>query len=165
MQDALIGSLRAFARHRPLHVDVYSLNEHADHGDQPLAADAHRALQDHGIATRWLRYRDQGPLAMARSIGGCDAFISARLHGALVAYLYGVPFAIVDYHRKCRDFADDIELPQARRITVQHQDAAAFSEAFGAMLAGPAPLLSRDVYARKARAIFQCAPWARPLPA
>ena len=37
-----------------------------------------------------------------------DLVISMRLHGAVLAYLLGVPFALNEYHQKCTDFCDDI---------------------------------------------------------
>ena len=102
-----------------------------------------------------------GPIAMAREIGRCDAFISARLHGAIVAYLQGVPFTIIDYHPKCNDFADDVGLDASQRITAKRQDTAAFEGAIDAMLGdGWVPTLSRELYVLKAQDIFKSAPWS-----
>ncbi len=160
-QAGLAEALSALARTQRVQVDVFSLNEHALHGDRALALDLRSRLIDAGIAAQLLRYRGSSPVDIARAIARCDAFISARLHGAIVAYLQGVPFAIVDYHAKCADFAGDIGLPGAQRIAAQHQDADAFSAALASMLNGNGePALSREIYARQAQGIFQCAPWA-----
>lgn len=158
---ALVEALAALAAVRPLQVDVFSLNEHASHGDRALAERLRSDLRQARIAARVLPYRGLGPIAMARAIAECDAFVSARLHGAIVAYLQDVPFAIVDYHAKCADFAADIGLPAAQRITAARQDANAFSAALASVLGGQAqPALSREIYAQQAQDIFQCAPWA-----
>jgi polysaccharide pyruvyl transferase WcaK-like protein len=37
----------------------------------------------------------------------CTAFLSIRLHGAILACAAKVPFMLVEYHRKCTDYLDD----------------------------------------------------------
>ena len=161
VQASMVESLTQLAARRRLQVDVFSLNGHVLHGDEALAQDLQQGLRERGIATGIVRYAGQGPFAVARAIAHCDAFVSVRLHGAIVAYLQGVPFTIVDYHPKCADFADDVGLPAAQRITAQRQGADAFSEALASMLDGNGePALSREIYARQAQDIFKCGPWA-----
>jgi polysaccharide pyruvyl transferase WcaK-like protein len=159
--SALTRELAGLAGRRPLQVDIFSLNEHPVHGDYALSAALQRSLLQCGITARILRYRSTSPQSMAQAIGECDAFISVRLHGAIVAYLQGVPFAIVDYHPKCRDFADDIGLPSALRITAEGDISAAVGDALSALLhPGNEPALSREVYSQQAKDIFKCAPWS-----
>jgi polysaccharide pyruvyl transferase WcaK-like protein len=161
LQSTMAAALAKLGRERPLQIDVFSLNEHDRHGDRALAHAFREQLGRHGLGVRVLNYRGLGPVAMAQEIGRCDAFVSARLHGAIVAYLQGVPFAIIDYHPKCNDFADDIGLPSSQRITAQRQDAAAFDGALAAMLSDEhAPTLSRELYARQAQDIFKSGPWS-----
>jgi polysaccharide pyruvyl transferase WcaK-like protein len=158
---ALVAALAGVAASRRLQVDVFSLNEHPLHGDGAIADALAQALGAAGVDASRVTYGDRDPLAVAAAIARCDGFDSARLHGAIVAYMQGVPFAIVDYHRKCRDFADDIGLPAAQRIVPERQDEAAVSAAIAAMLEGPGPALASSLYARQAQDIFLCAPWAR----
>jgi polysaccharide pyruvyl transferase WcaK-like protein len=161
VQSELCTALARLASARPLQVDIFSLNDHREHGDHALAVALQQELQARNIASEVLRYRGRSPLDMVRAIGLCDAFVSARLHGAMVAYLQGVPFTIIDYHAKCRDFAADIVLPDAQRIDAERHDADAFGQAFTAMLeGGSAPAVSPGLYAEQARDIFECAPWA-----
>jgi polysaccharide pyruvyl transferase WcaK-like protein len=150
----------------PLQVDVFSLNGHPVHGDEALAADLQLRMRDRGVVATLRPYRGQDPLATVREIGRCDAFISARLHGAIVAYLCGVPFAIVDYHPKCRDFADDIGLPPELRITSKQHGVEAFAAAVTTMLndADASPRVSPHLYAQQAQKIFQYAPWSTSSP-
>ncbi len=161
-QDAMIESLAAIALRSPLQVEVFSLNGHPRHGDQALAEDIQSRLRDRGIDAELRLYRGHDPLATVRDIGRCDAFISARLHGAIVAYLCGVPFTIIDYHPKCRDFADDIGLPDQLRVSGQLQGGDGLFTAITTMLNDPGvrPALSPSVYAQQAQDIFQCAPWS-----
>jgi polysaccharide pyruvyl transferase WcaK-like protein len=159
--SALTRELAQLAALRPLQVDIFSLNEHPVHGDHALSVALERGLLQCGVAARVLRYRGRSPQSMVQAIGECDAFVSVRLHGAIVAYLQGVPFAIVDYHPKCRDFADDIGLPSALRITAEGDVSAAIGDALAAMLSpGNRPTLSREVYSQQAQDIFRCAPWS-----
>lgn len=159
--SALTRELARLATLRPLQVDIFSLNEHPVHGDYALSMVLERRLLKCGVAAQVRRYRGRSPLSMVQAIGECDAFISARLHGAIVAYLQGVPFTIVDYHPKCNDFADDIGLPSALRITAGGDVSAAVGDALAAMLTpGKGPTLSRELYSRQAQDIFKCAPWS-----
>lgn len=162
---AFVNSIAAMAR--PPHVRVFCLNGHARHGDLDMAAKLHEALQARGIASSLYRHAAGAPLATVDAIADCDAFISARLHGAIVAYLRNVPFTIVDYHPKCRDFADDIGLDASLRIDDRAQDRKAFDAAIAAMLNARTPItgISPQIYALQAPGIFQCAPWSTPLSA
>jgi polysaccharide pyruvyl transferase WcaK-like protein len=160
-QTGLIEALAKLARLRPLRVDVFSLNEHPTHGDYALAQALRQALESRGITAETIRYRARSPLTIVEAIDACDAVFSARLHGAIVAYLQGVPFTIIDYHPKCQDFAQDIGLADVRRITADQQTAESFSAALDSMLGGTGePTLSREIYARQTQDVFKCAPWA-----
>jgi polysaccharide pyruvyl transferase WcaK-like protein len=160
-QAGLVEALHRLARQRRLQVDVFSVNEHPSHGDYALAQTLCQALRERGIGAETLRYRQRSPLSIVEAIDACDAVFSARLHGAIVAYLRGVPFTIIDYHPKCRDFAEDIGLADHHRISADRQTPEAFSAALESMLGGTGePTLSRQIYAHQAQDVFKCAPWA-----
>ncbi|HEY5851897.1 MAG TPA: polysaccharide pyruvyl transferase family protein [Lysobacter sp.] len=161
-QEAVIEALAAIAVRCPLQVEVFSLNGHPRHGDQGLAEAMQSRLRERGINAGLRAYQGQDPLATVRDICRCDAFISARLHGAIVAYLCGVPFTIIDYHPKCRDFAQDIGLPDVLRISDPSPGSGALLTSITSMLNDPdaRPAVSPSVYAQQAQDIFQCAPWA-----
>lgn len=159
-QQAFVDVVQRWSRTRPLVVDVFSLNEHPHHGDAELTEDLSAQLKAAGVDASTIRYRDPDPLRMVASIARCDVMVSARLHGAIVAYLCGVPFAIVDYHAKCRDFADDIGLPVHRRITLHEGES--FNDVIISLLKDRQVLASAPgVYAEEAKAIFTGAPWAQ----
>lgn len=166
--DAWLDScVEALARASlPLRVRVFCLNSHPEHGDEAIATRLQARLGERGVDATLHRYDGRDPLATVGAIADCDAFISARLHGAIVSYLCGVPFTMVEYHPKCRDFADDIGLDAACRITAGSCGRAAFEAAIATMLNEDAiPVrLSPDLYAQQALGIFQCAPWSTSLP-
>jgi len=159
-EEHLIAALADLRRTRDVRVDVFSLNEHPRHGDRLLAQALVDRLRTEGVAAEWRGYTSQDPLRTVDALAACDVVVSARLHGAIVAYLQDVPFMIIDYHPKCRDFADDIGLDASLRVTAADADNP-FSDALPALLAGERrPRVSRADYARRAPDIFQCAPWA-----
>lgn len=165
MQESMCAAMEALGKRYHLQVEIFVLNGHSLHGDTELARSLHQALTERGIPARKIGYFRCDPIATARMIGECDAFISTRLHGAIVSYVLGVPFLIIDYHPKCADFADDIGLPASRRITAERSDLTAFSRGLEVMLAGEGiPELAREDYSLQARDIFQRAPWAADLP-
>jgi hypothetical protein len=78
-----------------------------------------------------------------------------------VAYLEDVPLIIIDYHQKCRDFADDIGLAMAQRITAKRHGESAIGDSLMSLLDGnAAPAISPEVYARQSQDIFKRGPWA-----
>ncbi|WFC41509.1 polysaccharide pyruvyl transferase family protein [Pseudoxanthomonas sp. SE1] len=160
-EEHLIATLAGLRRFRDVIVDVFSLNEHPRHGDRALAQRLVERLRSEGVPAEWHAYASQDPLRTVGALAACDVVVSARLHGAIVAYLQDVPFMIIDYHPKCRDFADDIGLHASLRVTAADTDNP-FSDALPALLAGERrPGVSRTAYARRAADIFQCAPWAQ----
>lgn len=164
-QAGLVEALAALAASCAIRVQVFSLNEHAVHGDRALADGLCERLCERSVHAKRIGYR-LGPAATVDAIAACDAIVSARLHGAIVAYMQGVPFAIVDYHPKCRDFAEDIGLPAERLIGTGNHGPDDLATALASLLESERqPAVSRDVYAAQARAGFQCAPWSTSQPA
>lgn len=154
---------RMTARGIRYEVYVFSLNEHSVHGDCDLADNMQSRLQRMNVGSRRVHYGMKSPFCMAKEIGRCDAFVSARLHGGIAAYMQSVPFTIIEYHRKCRDFADDIGLPTSRRISLERCDADAFEEALLSMIrGGESATLPPGTYESQAADVFLAAPWARP---
>lgn len=45
---------------------------------------------------------------MWEHIGSCDFVLATRLHAAIFACFAEVPFLLVEYHRKCTDFLNDV---------------------------------------------------------
>lgn len=49
-------------------------------------------------------------------IASCDAIISTRLHASIFACYSNTPFFLLEYHRKCTDFLDDVGQSQNYRL-------------------------------------------------
>ncbi len=48
-----------------------------------------------------------------RELSSAAFVLSDRLHGAIVAHIFGVPFRLSKHHKKCDDFLRDIDHPDA----------------------------------------------------
>lgn len=53
---------------------------------------------------------------MWQSIANCDFMLSTRLHGAIFACFAQTPFMLVEYHKKCSDFLEDIGYNESLRV-------------------------------------------------
>lgn len=51
-----------------------------------------------------------------KDIKSCDFMLSTRLHASIFACYAQVPFMLVEYHRKCNDFLNDIGYEKSARI-------------------------------------------------
>jgi polysaccharide pyruvyl transferase WcaK-like protein len=68
------------------------------------------------------------PVQSLKDISSSDLFFSVRLHGAISAYLLEVPFLLVEYHEKCKDFLDYIGFDKENRILASVADKVHVSE-------------------------------------
>ncbi len=53
---------------------------------------------------------------MFLKIAECDAVVSTRLHASIFACYAQTPFFLLEYHRKCTDFLNDVGQPQSYRL-------------------------------------------------
>lgn len=58
-------------------------------------------------------------------IAECDAVISTRLHASIFACYSNTPFFLLEYHRKCTDFLNDVGQPERYRVFDGDADLAA----------------------------------------
>ncbi len=100
-------------------ISVLSVNNHDAYGDDALAAELVTELKALGHRPTGLNYEDLGVKETWDLIAVQDAVISGRLHGGITAYLASVPYTLIEYHTKCKDFNDDVGLPPERRIAPQ----------------------------------------------
>lgn len=159
--------IAAVTRRRDVSVRVFSLNSHVLHGDNEQSDYVSRRLTAAGIAVERVDYAERGVLGTWRDIATCDAMVSVRLHGAITAYLSGVPFILFEYQKKCSDFLDDIGQVAAIRVrtddaTLADAQAGHFEATLERLLAEHlVPALSPVRYAGESASHFSGAPWAR----
>jgi polysaccharide pyruvyl transferase WcaK-like protein len=158
---ALINAVVHSAKQYAASIKVFSLNNHAQLGDDRLSAQLCRRLKDENIPFTNYRNVEYGVIDIWRHIASCSAFVSVRLHGAIAAYLNDVPFALVEYHRKCTDFLDDIGQDPYLRIKGPTAHENEIKRVIGGLLARSFPVLvSAGEYQRGILQHFTSAPWS-----
>lgn len=157
---ALFEGVARFAKREGVLVRIFCLNTNSRSGDDALSGDMQRCLQRAGVEVEMVSAKDN-LIGCWHGLGACDAVLSVRLHGAITAYLCGVPFALVEYHRKCADLVEDIGQPEALRIRPDCTDPVAVEQIVGRLFRErELPAMSRDTYAREAALNFTQVPWA-----
>ena len=84
----------------------FVFNGHAASGDDAVTDEVIASLDGYPHVER-LAY-DPDPKRVYAELARCDAIFGVRLHACILAYTAGVPFILVEYHRKCGDFLDEI---------------------------------------------------------
>jgi polysaccharide pyruvyl transferase WcaK-like protein len=59
------------------------------------------------------------PVRTFAKLSFCSHMMSMRLHGAIMAFTANVPFLQLEYHPKCRDFAQTIGLAESHRLDMK----------------------------------------------
>lgn len=157
---ALFEGIANFVKRERVRVRIFCLNTNPHFGDEALSVELQRRLQRHGAEVEIVSSKDN-LLGCWRGLGACKAVLSVRLHGAITAYLCGVPFALVEYHRKCADLVEDIGQPSALRIPRDCADPIAVEQILERLFhRSEQPAMSREAYAAEAALNFTQAPWA-----
>lgn len=151
-------TLIRLAKRHAIQIRVCVFNGHALYGDLRLAQRMAEALRPF-CPVEIIHYTND-PGQMWRRVAECSAFLAERLHSAIFAYMAHVPFAVVEYRRKCADFANDIGLPEIYRFSNSGPDPDTAPEVLSSLLFAPsfAELSPQEAQAR-AELSFVGAPW------
>ncbi|PZF91822.1 polysaccharide pyruvyl transferase family protein [Micromonospora deserti] len=157
--EALIEGIRRLVLKEPVDLTVFVFNTHPVHGDEQVSERLRTAV--HGLCdVRVVTARD-GVRACWDEMKRCDIGLHMRLHGAIFAYLAGVPFALVPYQKKCDDFLAEIGQPESLRLGRVPEEATEVTRVLTGMIHHTAvPGLPREEFAERARWNFSRAPWA-----
>lgn len=112
--NSILNSLISLNNNIDCSFKIISLNGNAVIGDDHLAMKLASDLELNGIKSVVCLYSD--PIKTVEEIKSSTLFITTRLHGAIVAYLLGVRFSLIEYHNKCTDFLDLIKYPVHFRL-------------------------------------------------
>ncbi|OFT44127.1 hypothetical protein HMPREF3159_15930 [Brachybacterium sp. HMSC06H03] len=136
----------------PAPVRLLALNGHPRNGDEQLVRALAAALRDQGVECTTSSFLEIGLERTAAMLGSASLVLSQRLHGAIVAYLSGGRFLMLDHHAKCRAFVEDISGDAAVCVPVHAPD---LSEALEAALCPErAPLREPEEYIRHAERVY-----------
>jgi polysaccharide pyruvyl transferase WcaK-like protein len=159
---ALIAGTIQAAKNCDAKVYVFSLNNHPEFGDDGLAKVLCKKLLIAGIEYRLIRNSEHSIDDIWRQIANCDAFLSVRLHGAIVAYLSDIPFALVEYHQKCTDFLEDIGQDDHYKLAGDINDSATVCHTIERLLSTRNyPKMTTAEYSKRSLQHFLAAPWLK----
>ena len=157
---ALFEGVAQYVKREGVSVRIFCLNTHPRWGDEELSRKLQERLEGQCANVEWNSAKDN-LLGCWQGLATCDAVLSVRLHGAITAYLCGVPFSLVEYHRKCTDLIDDIGQPEALRIRSDCTDSPAVERILERLfLKAERPSLPHESYSREAALNFTQVPWA-----
>lgn len=162
-----LGTIIAALRRLPadeVTLRFFEFNGHAESGDAAVTQEVIAALDGHPHIER-VPY-DPDPLVVLEQLRHCDAVFGVRLHAAILAYTAEVPFLLVEYHRKCADFLDEIACAQAHRIGDAEASDSQIAARLEAMLFARAPAPAGQLSLSAARTLalknFTAAPFHVP---
>jgi polysaccharide pyruvyl transferase WcaK-like protein len=158
-EDVLIDAVVGLVRSQPIDVTIFEFNSHPVWGDRRPSERLRAALAGH-CAVRVVG-ADEGVPAVWDAMKDCDAGLHMRMHGAVFAYLAGVPFALVPYQAKCDDLLAEIGQPESRRLPRIPEDGASVGAVVLNLIgSGASPALPREEFVHRAESNFTLAPWA-----
>lgn len=128
------------SRGRSARVRLLALNGHPRWGDAELVRALADSLRSLGVDSETSSFLDLGLEATVTTLTTADLVLSQRLHGAIVAYLSGGRFLMIDHHPKCRAFVEDVTGSTQVCVPVEAVD---LSAALAAAL-DPARALTQD---------------------
>lgn len=62
---------------------------------------------------------DGDPMDFLNNINRCNGFIGMKYHSCVFAYICRIPLLVIDYHPKCRIFAEGILLPNGLIVSMK----------------------------------------------
>lgn len=162
--NALIDAVIVVAKRFGARVEVFSLNNHPQIGDDILAQSICSFLKKENVEFNLNRHVKLGVCEVWNRISCCDAFVSVRLHGAIAAYQNNVPFTLIEYHKKCTDFLDDVGQSMDLRLSANDTDSVKVEAVIENLFLQPSsPTMSSMSYSERAYGHFLYAPWKASL--
>ncbi|MEZ9132803.1 polysaccharide pyruvyl transferase family protein [Vibrio breoganii] len=156
--NAFIDSMKLFnITSKKIKLTLLSLNNHEITGDDELCLLIKNKLLNSQLDVEVVKYSDIGIKRTLDIINNFDAYISARLHGGICAYMLNTPFYLFEYHKKCVDFKSVIKY----RFSYEGVDHLNFYEIYNRLVSSKYTIgLQPEYYSHSAVSNFTCAPWA-----
>ena len=114
--DFILNILKRLMKNKNILFRFFIFNGNKIYGDEKLTNDSiGELLQCTKFSYEIIPYLgDVG--ATYTKINECDFIISTRLHASIFACYGGTPFILLEYHRKCTDFLNDVGHNQIYRV-------------------------------------------------
>ena len=92
---------------------VFIINDHPTLGDRKISNELIRNIPSERVTI--VNYKKNLKKTWLE-ISSCDCMISTRLHASIFACYAKIPFFLIEYHRKCADFLDDVGQTKKYRL-------------------------------------------------
>lgn len=156
---AIFDGVSDFVIKHNFNVKILVLNSNDYMGDFSLSKKLYDYLYCNGVTAEIVEHVN--PVESLSHIAECEVFFSVRLHGAIAAYLLSVPFVLVEYHEKCRDFLDYIGFNSENRISADVFEKINIVESIEGVCRGSGVCsIGPEDYINRASKIFSESPWA-----
>ncbi|TPE42508.1 polysaccharide pyruvyl transferase family protein [Pontibacter mangrovi] len=143
----LLRLLHSLAKNLNVTLRFIEFNGNASKGDTQLTLSVISHLRSQGVENVEFVPYNPNTSCMYRQLVSCDVVLSVRLHASIFACFAGVPFFLVEYHRKCKDFLDSVGYHEAYRLGDGTQDIRKTTEQIAAVLDGSGPYLQPTLMA------------------
>jgi polysaccharide pyruvyl transferase WcaK-like protein len=115
-EEKMLAALELVVKNEDLKLKLFVFNGNQRKGDVEITdLFYHRLSQIDSADIEVIPYQSD-PLKTWDEVQKCDAFFGVRLHSAIFAYTAGIPFILVEYHRKCTDFLTEIGCKDEYRV-------------------------------------------------
>ena len=157
---SIFEGIADFAVKNGFKVKILILNANKTVGDADISKSFFAYLVANEVSAEVIDYVD--PVESLTVISECDLFFSVRLHGAISAYLLDVPFLLVEYHVKCKDFLDYIGFDKKNRIAADVIEKRHVTNCLEAILQeGKKHSIEPPEYMEKSNEMFTESPWVK----
>lgn len=103
--ENIIELIKKIEKMDEIHFKFFIINGHPYVGDLPLTM---QIINQAKIKSYEIINYNKSTFHTWNEIRGCDFILSTRLHAAIFSCFSDVPFMLNEYHRKCKDFLDDV---------------------------------------------------------
>jgi polysaccharide pyruvyl transferase WcaK-like protein len=86
---------------------------------------------------------NSNPEKVLNKVNDCSAFIGMKYHSCVFAYMCEVPLLLIEYHPKCRYFADEIKLPNEAIVSLEEVLSNSIEKRFENFLSFPGRYIAR----------------------
>jgi polysaccharide pyruvyl transferase WcaK-like protein len=106
--EYVLQILKILAKEKNYILRFFIFNGHKITGDEALSFSLIKKLEDAGLKNVEIVPYLSNVAETWNKVKECDLVISSRLHASIFACFAQVPFFLLEYHRKCTDFLNDI---------------------------------------------------------
>ena len=103
-------------------IKIFLFNANNEKGDKEITEETYRRLSYIENSDVQVVPYNSNPIKTWEELSKCDAFFGVRLHSGIFSYVAQIPFGLIEYHRKCTDFLNEIKYNSAYRIPSEMRD-------------------------------------------